>query len=351
MKMLNVVIPMAGAGNRFKKTGFKNIKPLIPLNGKTFIEWSIDSVDFKNIETQFIFIIQKQHKEQLYNYLKKIKPNCIILTVEKLTRGATETALTAKNYINNDIPLIITNCDQIFEWDKQKYLNYLQSNNIDGNVVTVKETTNKFSYIKLNNEGYATELAEKVVISNDALAGIHYWRKGSYFVKSGEELIQQNIRANNEFYISLTYNMMIKNNFKITSYMLKDTEKYLSIGTPTQVLDYLKYKNLDIKIDNIKNMTRGWFIGNFEPSIYKTQNFEVGYLTHNKGEKWPIHYHEKMTEINVLIKGKMKLNDKIINEGDIFTFVPYGVADPEFIEDCKVLCIKVPSVINDKVVM
>ena len=182
---------MAGAGSRFKNAGFKNIKPLIPLNGKTFIEWSIDSVDFQDIHTQFIFIIQEKHKKKLYEYLKKIKPNCLILTVQKLTRGATETALIAKNYINNDVPLIITNCDQIFEWNKQKYLNYVQSNNIDGNVVTVKETTNKFSYIKLNEYGYGVEVAEKVVISNDALAGIHYWKKGSYFVKSGEELIEK----------------------------------------------------------------------------------------------------------------------------------------------------------------
>tara|TARA_Y100000389_G_scaffold200112_1_gene239874 strand:- start:2380 stop:3435 length:1056 start_codon:yes stop_codon:yes gene_type:complete len=351
MEKINIVIPMAGEGSRFKKSGFKNIKPLIPLNGKTFIEWSIDSVDFQDIQTQFIFIIQEKHKKELYEYLKKIKPNCLILTVQKLTRGATETALIAKNYINNDIPLIITNCDQIFEWDKQKYLNYLKSSNIDGNVVTVKETTDKFSYIKVDEEGYGVEVAEKVVISDEALSGIHYWKNGSYFVKSGEELIEKNIRANNEFYISLTYNMMIKDNLKITAYPLKDTEKYLSIGTPEQVLDYLRYKNLDIKINNIKNMTRGWFIGNFKPSVYETENFEVGYLTHNKGEKWPIHYHEKMTEINVLIKGKMKLNDKIINEGDIFTFVPYGVANPEFIEDCKVLCIKVPSVLGDKVIM
>ena len=80
---------------------------------------------------------------------------------------------------------------------------------------------------------------------------------------------------------------MIKDNLKITAYQLEDTEKYLSIGTPEQVLDYLRYKNLDIKMNNIKNMTRGWFIGNFEPSVYKTKDFEVGYLTHNKGENGP----------------------------------------------------------------
>lgn len=52
---INILIPMAGLGSRFSKNGFKNIKPLIPLNGKTFIEWSIESVDFKTIETNLIF--------------------------------------------------------------------------------------------------------------------------------------------------------------------------------------------------------------------------------------------------------------------------------------------------------
>ena len=344
---------MAGNGLRFKKAGFKNIKPLIPLNGKTFIEWSIDSVDFKDINTQFIFIIQEKHKEKLYDFLKKIKPNCIVLTVEKLTRGATETALIAKNYINNDYPLIITNCDQIFEWNKQKYLEYLQSNNnIDGNVVTVKETTDKFSYIKLNSEGYATKLTEKVVISDDALVGIHYWKKGCYFVKSGEELIKQNIRANNEFYISLTYNMMIKDNLKISSYMLEDNEKYLSVGTPEQLYDYLNYKNLNVEINKLSNFKRGWIIGDFEPSLLKNTGVELAVMKEKKGVDYEgFHYHEKCTEINILIKGKIKISDKIINPHDIFIFKPYAPTICEFLEDSEWVVFKNKNSKNDKVIM
>jgi choline kinase len=86
MNKINVVIPMAGLGERFKNKGFKNIKPLIPLNGKTFIEWSIESVDFKNIETQFIFVILEEHESLLKSHLYKIKHDCIILTVPNVTR-------------------------------------------------------------------------------------------------------------------------------------------------------------------------------------------------------------------------------------------------------------------------
>ena len=103
-----------------------------------------------------------------------------------------------------------------------------------------------------------------------------------------------------------------------------------------------------MRIYNIKNMTRGWFIGNFEPSILRTKDFEVGLLTHKKGEVWPKHYHALAVEYNVLIEGSMTVQGTKINPGDIFVFDPMEIADPVFNEDCKVLCVKVPSVTGDK---
>jgi len=99
---------------------------------------------------------------------------------------------------------------------------------------------------------------------------------------------------------------------------------------------------------DIRNYTRGWFIGNFEPCIYKTDKFEVGLLSHKKGEKWPKHIHKIATEYNLLIKGLMTIGDAVILPGQIFTIEPGEVADPEFLEDCVVLVVKVPSVPGDK---
>lgn len=101
-------------------------------------------------------------------------------------------------------------------------------------------------------------------------------------------------------------------------------------------------------ITNIKDYHRGWFIGNFEPSVIKTDQFEVAVLTHKKDEVWPQHYHKIATEYNVLLEGKMKICGKEINAGDIFVLNPFEVANPIFIEDCKVLCVKIPSIIGDK---
>lgn len=95
-------------------------------------------------------------------------------------------------------------------------------------------------------------------------------------------------------------------------------------------------------------MFRGWFIGSFEPSILKTNDFEVGVVTHKKNEHWEEHYHKISTEYNVLLKGEMTINGIRLTEGDIFAIEPNESALPVFIEDCSILCIKVPSVIGDK---
>jgi quercetin dioxygenase-like cupin family protein len=105
-----------------------------------------------------------------------------------------------------------------------------------------------------------------------------------------------------------------------------------------------------MKIEKIKNMKGGWFVGNFDPVSYKTDKFEVSYKVHPKGQKWETHYHTKVTEINYVIRGKMVLQDVELNEGDIFTLYPYEIANPVFLEDTEIVCIKTPSS-NDKVVV
>ena len=103
-----------------------------------------------------------------------------------------------------------------------------------------------------------------------------------------------------------------------------------------------------MKIFNFSDMKGGWFVGNFEPSSYKTENFEVSYKLHPKGQIWDVHYHTDVTEINYVIKGKMVLQNTELKTGDIFTLKPFEIADPEFLEDTEIICVKTPSK-NDKI--
>lgn len=106
-----------------------------------------------------------------------------------------------------------------------------------------------------------------------------------------------------------------------------------------------------MKIYNIKNMTLGWFIGDFDPSVYKNKDFEVGYKIHLKNEKYQHHYHKTCTEINFVIDGKMIMHGIEINSGDIFVLEPYEIANQEFLNDTKIICIKIPSSPDDKVLI
>jgi quercetin dioxygenase-like cupin family protein len=100
-----------------------------------------------------------------------------------------------------------------------------------------------------------------------------------------------------------------------------------------------------VKLDD---MVRGWFIGDFEPSVLKTKDFEIGILRHTKGEVWPAHIHKIATEYNVLLAGKMLICGEIIEPGTIFWIEPNEVGNPVFLEDCTVVTVKTPSVIGDK---
>lgn len=103
-----------------------------------------------------------------------------------------------------------------------------------------------------------------------------------------------------------------------------------------------------MKTEKIENMVGGWFVGNFEPTAYKTENFEVSHKLHPRGQHWDIHYHTDVTEINLVLKGKMIIQGKTLINGDIFILEPYEIADPEFLEDTEIVCVKTPS-LNDKI--
>lgn len=95
-------------------------------------------------------------------------------------------------------------------------------------------------------------------------------------------------------------------------------------------------------------MKGGWFVGDFEPAALRTRNCEVAYKIHTKNEPWPTHYHKIATEVNYLISGSMTIQGRLLESGDVFVIEPGEIADPVFHTDCRLIVVKVPSVIGDK---
>ena len=237
-KSMNILIPMAGRGSRFESQGYTFPKPLIDVKGKPMIQVVVDNL---NIKAKYTFIVQKDHYEK-YNLkylLNLIAPNCNIVQVDGITEGAACTTLLAKEFIDNDKPLLMANSDQFVEWDSSKILYAFSNSESDGGILTFPSAHPKWSYAKLNDEGYVIEVAEKKPISNNATVGIYWWKKGSEYVKYAEQMIKKNIRTNNEFYVCPVFNEAIKDKKKIT---IKEIEKdgMWGIGTPEDLNYFLK---------------------------------------------------------------------------------------------------------------
>jgi HAD superfamily hydrolase (TIGR01509 family) len=232
---LNVLIPMAGAGSRFEQAGYTFPKPLIEIKGKPMIQIVVENL---NIEANYIFIVRKEHRKKynLDSFLNLISPNCKIVEVDQITDGAACTALLAKQYINNDMPLFFANSDQFAEWNSNEFMYKMNETNADGGIVTFEATHPKWSFAKINELGIITEVAEKNPISNNATVGFYWWKNGSDFVKYAEQMINKNIRVNNEFYVCPVFNEAIIDNKKIVNFTI---EKMYGLGTPEDLKNFL----------------------------------------------------------------------------------------------------------------
>ena len=232
---MNVLIPMAGAGSRFEKAGYTFPKPLIEIRGKPMIQLVVDNL---NIEVKYIFIVQKNHFEKynLKDTLSNFCPNIEIIQIDGITEGAACTTLLAKQYIDNNEPLIIANSDQFVEWNSDEYIYSCSTSDIDANILTFKSTHPKWSFVKLDEMGNVTEVAEKRPISDVATVGIYYWRRGSDYVKYAEQMIKKNIRVNNEFYVAPVFNEAIQDGKRIRTF---NVDKVWGLGTPEDLQEFL----------------------------------------------------------------------------------------------------------------
>lgn len=234
-KKLNILIPMAGLGSRFTEKGYVFPKPLIEVKGKPMIQVVIENL---NIDANYIFIVQKEHVEK-YNIdkmLKLIRPEAKIVTLDTITEGAASTTLMAKEYINNDDPLLIANSDQFIMWNPREVMYKFTSTEADGGILTFNATHPKWSYAKIDNLGNVIEVAEKNPISNNATVGVYYWKNGKDYVECAEEMIEKDIRVNNEFYVCPVYNQAIEKGKRI---VINEVEKMWGIGTPEDLESFL----------------------------------------------------------------------------------------------------------------
>ncbi|MCX8521424.1 MAG: glycosyltransferase family 2 protein [Rhodoferax sp.] len=208
--MLNIVIPMAGAGSRFASEGYGEPKPLIPVHGRPMIQTVINNLR-PACDHRFIFVCRQAHIDAfaLREKLDAWAPGCEIASVPALTEGAACTVLAARSFINTEFPLMIANSDQYVDVSIDDYLNVMARQKYDGLIMTMRASDPKWSFVALDANQLVTQVAEKQVISNEATVGIYNFKRGADFVEQAEAMIATNERVNGEFYVAPVYNRLI----------------------------------------------------------------------------------------------------------------------------------------------
>jgi len=236
--MINILIPLAGKNQFFPEAEYPFPKPLIEFNAKTMIEHIIYNFSSIAKEKQFIFIVnsedcKKYHLDNVLNILTN--QTCKIIKLDNETKGAACSAMMAVEYINNDMPLIISNADQLFDISLDEVINNF--GNSDAGVITFESIHPRWSYVRLNSENKVTETAEKRPISKNAIAGFYYFRKGSDFISSSSKMIKKDASVDGHYYISPTLNEMVLEN-KIINIFKIENNKYHTFYTPQKIKEY-----------------------------------------------------------------------------------------------------------------
>jgi NDP-sugar pyrophosphorylase family protein len=244
---MNIIIPMAGEGSRFREAGYTLPKPLIDVCGKPMIQRVVESLTY---DAEYIFVIRKDHDLEfdLQNRLKNIVPDCTVIVIDRPTGGAACTVMLAETKISPFSEMIIANCDQYIEWTLDDFLLQMRLNSCVAGIPYFNSTNPHHSYIKRDEQGNVCDIVEKKVISDNAVVGIYWVKKATDFFWAAKRMIASDDRINNEFYISPVFKYLLSLTPCIGSYEI-DVHKKHMLGTPNELEIFIdKVNRKEVKL-------------------------------------------------------------------------------------------------------
>ena len=256
--MVQVVIPMTGYGSRFVSAGYTHLKPFIKVFGKTMIEWIVSMYDQEN--TKFIFICRKEHLETNpdFNLLYKIASNFEVVAIkdwEKLGPVNDFCRAYKENKIDSDLPTIINYCDFFCLWNSSEFIKDCEENKILGaipcytgfhpHLIPRKNLYASCNVIESNN--YLKEIREKFSFEKDKTKahhspGIYYFNSGKIAETYSHKMIEAHDVLNGEYYASLIYNYMVKDNIDV--WCPDNIKFFCQWGTPEDLCEFEMWMNI-----------------------------------------------------------------------------------------------------------
>ena len=231
--MINIVIPMAGHGIRFKDTEHEKPKPLINVfRGKTMIQLVVECLTPEE-EHRFIFVCRREHDEayDLDSLFGKITTRFEKVLVDEVTEGPACSVLEARRYIDNEQAMMTACSDDYVNIDINAFLKFSAGERSAGAIMTYFAERPNGSSVKIDNEGLVTEVAEKQIIGPYMTVGVYHFVRGRTFVEAADQMIRRDARVHGEFYVSPVYNELIANGHIIKAYEIDARHKH-GMGTP-----------------------------------------------------------------------------------------------------------------------
>lgn len=247
---VNVIIPAAGEGSRFAKAGWKKPKPFIDVNGRAMVEHVIKNVVPDGANSTVL--LRETHIDDQPKIVKNLEANGAgILPIKNLTEGTACTVLLARKVFDNENPILVANADQLVEFNVSDYISDCMKRGLDGSILVFRDPSMdpKWSFVKVDEQGFVTEVAEKKPISDLATVGIYLFSRGRDFVSAAADMVAANDRVNGEFYTCPVYNYMIANGARIGVYEVA-MDAMSGIGTPEDLTEFLKLNGAPVSIDH-----------------------------------------------------------------------------------------------------
>lgn len=250
---MQIIIPMSGLGNRFKLAGYSDIKPLIRIHGKPIIEWVVNLFPG---EKEFIFICREEHLKQtpLKKELERIMPEGKIISIEGHKKGPVYAVAKIFDLIHDDSSVITNYCDFFMNWNYSHFKKQVLKNKIDGAIPCytgfhphLLHEKNVYAGCKVDDNNNLLEIKEKFSFTKDKTqsqhsAGTYYFGSGKIVKKYFHELMEKDINLNGEYYISLVYNLLVRDKLKVITYT--DISHFCQWGTPEDLQEYLYWAKI-----------------------------------------------------------------------------------------------------------
>jgi NDP-sugar pyrophosphorylase family protein len=236
---MNVVVPMAGLGSRFREAGFDRPKPLIPVLGRPMYSWAVDSLPLARAE-RLIFILlrtQPEFEELRDDALARYRAHApVVLDVPRLTAGQAETVMRAEALIDNEAALLIHNADTAFEID-DVWVDRAREEKLDGALLVFRSNEARWSYARTDASGRVCEVREKVAISPWASTGTYWFARGRDFARLARAQAETRSGEKGELYVGPLYNKLIEAGAEVRNFQI---DRLLCFGTPQDLEESLK---------------------------------------------------------------------------------------------------------------